>query len=224
MGQRRTRSKSYQPSPSSEDGGFFYTQNPKIPQIVITGGPACGKTTGINRLKSKHEDITTISEASTQVLASGFPVPNSERPWTQTWQNALQLAIAGHQLGLELIAQEDAKKQKKRAILQDRGLLDGAAYLEGGLAELEGYTGTSTEEMLGRYHTVIFLGSLASYDKKNNPHRFEEEARALALSGKTLAAWQDHPRLIELTGIAHRNEEIDEAISQILNNLDGGQQ
>lgn len=208
-------------SPSSKDGGFFYAEDIHTPQIVITGGPGCGKSTAVARQMALHGNILTVTEAATQVLRGGFPAITPERPWTQTWQNALQHAIAGHQIGLELLAQEDAQRRQKQSILQDRGLLDGAAYLEGGIAQLEDYLGMDKEQALGRYHTVIYLGSLARpYETLSNPHRFEEKARAQALAATVLEAWQDHPNLIEIHNRDNRTEEIDQAVINTLMNIE----
>jgi predicted ATPase len=208
-------------SPPSKDGGFFYAERTPTPQIVLTGPPACGKTTTLAQLGKLHPNILTVNEAATQVLKGGFPPVTAERAWSQTWQNALQHAIIGHQLGLEMVAQEDARTGQNPAILLDRGLVDNAAYLRGGIAELEDYTGIEHQAMLKRYHAVIFLGRLAQpYETQSNPQRFEDETHAQALAARTLEAWQEHPKLIAITSTDNRANDIIERFAEVLQNLE----
>jgi predicted ATPase len=193
-------------SPSS--GDFF------VPQIVLTGPPASGKTTALEYLKKTRSDLNIIEEAATQVLRGGFPLPSEENPWTQTWQNGLQRAIAGYQLGLEQIIRERTKK----GIIQDRGLLDGANYLKGGVNELEQITGLARKNMLKRYQTVIYLGWLGSeqYSNESNDMRFEDELTARKLAETALAPWSNHPHIIEINSRQNRAIEVAEIINSLL--------
>lgn len=218
---RHTSESVHKPESPQRCGDFFmseYAENSdKNKSIVITGGPSTGKTTAIKHLKYTRPDIEYVDEAATMVLASGFPVPNEKRPWTQTWQNALQIAIAGMQLGLEAASKECAEA----AIVQDRGLLDGASYLEGGVDEFEELMGMDRHEMHKRYHAVIYLGWLTArdYADNSNPQRFEDERRARVLSERVRLCWDGHPQLIEITTQNNRAGVIED----LLPNLIGGQ-
>ncbi len=190
--------------------------NQSIPQIVITGGPASGKTTALEHLRSNYPNLELTDEAATQVLETGFPLPSPDNPWTQEWQNELQLAIASQQLVIETTAIENAHASSRAAIVQDRGLLDGAAYLAGGVKEFEELIGLKHQEVLQRYHTVIYLGWLGSglYETESNPVRFEDEERARVIACTILEAWSDHPNLIEVTTRHNRAQEVAELVQQ----------
>lgn len=191
-------------------------QHPKtVPRIVITGGPASGKTTALEHLGANYAELELVEEAATRVLSNGFPLPTEGKPWTQKWQNELQAAIVTQQLELEAAAIDRAYATSKRAVVQDRGLLDGAAYLSGGVKEFEELTGLQYAEVLRRYHTVIYLGWLSSnYEIESNPVRFEDEERARAIAGMILECWADHPNLIEVTVQQDRAQEVAALVQQ----------
>lgn len=192
-------------------------QRPKpVPQIVITGGPASGKTTALEHLRVSYPELEFVEEAATYVLSRGFPLPTDERPWTQEWQNELQIAIASQQLQLEEVAIDSAQLNSKSGIVQDRGLLDGAAYLSGGVREFEELAGLDHQEVLNRYDTVIYLGWLSSnsYETDSNPVRFEDEERARVIARTILESWADHPNLIEVTAQQNRAQEVAELVRQ----------
>lgn len=204
-----------------QPGGYFFVpqdtkEQHKPKNIVITGGPASGKTTAIEHLKRTWPDLEYIDEAATMVLASGFPTPTDEQPWTQGWQNALQAAVAGMQLGLEKVTRE---YNDEKTIIQDRGLLDGASYLKRGVDELEELVGIDRQEMLSRYHAVIYLGWLTSrkYGNTSNPQRFEDEYRAQQLSEKVRQCWEGHPNLIEVTAQHNRTKAVEKLLPNLLN-------
>ncbi len=181
-----------------------------VPHIVITGGPASGKTTALENLRTNHPELELVEEAATYVLTRGFPLPNEQSPWTQEWQNELQTAIAAKQLELESTADTQARTNSKLAIVQDRGLLDGAAYLAGGVSEFEQLTGLNHQEILEKYHTVIYLGWLGSkgYETESNPVRFEDKQRAKTIAQTIFECWADHPRLIEVTTQKNRAQQV----------------
>jgi predicted ATPase len=165
--------------------------------IALTGGPGGGKTTSINYLKQTPADYYFIPEAATIILEGGYP--NLEQnTWTPAWQEGLQLAVAGLQKGLELIAQERAQGQA--AIVCDRGMLDSAAYLENPKS-YEPITGETQAKSLERYDAVIFLHSFAKinrYKKDTNRARFEDARQAIVMNDRLLEAWKEHPNLIEI--------------------------
>jgi predicted ATPase len=189
-----------------------------IPRIVITGGPASGKSTTIDYLKSHHNNLAYVEEAATLVLADGYPLPTADKPWTQSWQNELQIAIAIKQTELEFIAGNHASATAKSAIVQDRGLLDGAAYLSGGIREFEQLTGIGFREALDRYHTVIYLGWLGSgtYETKSNPMRFEAADRAQLIEARTMEIWSEHPHFVMVTEQVNRTQRVSEIIQSLI--------
>jgi len=156
-------------------------------KIVVTGGPCAGKTTVLERLKKAGYNI--IPEVATSLLEGGYPPPN---PWSQEWQNGFQKAIFNRQLEIEKDIEEDS--------IFDRGILDIAAYLEGGLDEFKSKYQVDPDELCRRYDTVIHLESLSTLNSNmyvemfsTNPHRIEPLERAQSVEGRMQEVWSIHP-------------------------------
>ena len=170
-------------------------------KIVLTGGPSGGKTTLQRAISSQIPEAYCTPEVATILLSGGFPAPTEQHPWEETWQRNFQLAVAAGQVALEGITNLRAQREGKRLAIYDRGLLDGAAYLPGGINELEEITGQDEQAMLSNYDTVLHLttsAAHAAYDKLSNPHRFEEAAAAQDLDQRIMTAWENHPNRIIL--------------------------
>jgi predicted ATPase len=144
-------------------------------KIILTGGPSGGKTTLQQAISEQIPEAYCAPEVATILLSGGFPAPTEQHPWEETWQRNFQLAIAAGQVALEGITILRAQREGKRLTIYDRGLLDGAAYLPGGISELEEITGQDEQAMLNSYDTVLHLttsAAHAAYDKLRNRHRF----------------------------------------------------
>ena len=155
-------------------------------RYVLTGGPCGGKTTVLDHIAA--QGIKTFPEIASILIARGgeYAIPTV---WSQEWQDNLQLGIFREQLALE---------DKNPIGVFDRGVLDGAAYLEGGLAEFEEKFNILREDAFSRYNAVIHLSSLA-HDKAaynafraNNACRRETAEEARIADEKTLAVWSEH--------------------------------
>lgn len=184
--------------PSQHGEGFFYAPT----MVALTGGPSAGKSTLLNKVTKQLDGVYQAPEIATILLSGGFPAPTEAHPWDEPWQRNFQETVASAQIPLERIAARRAMMEGKDSVVLDRGLLDGAAYLRGGVAELEEITGQDEETMLRRYDIVIHLSSSAvhgAYDKASNPHRFEEAEEAAKLEERTLTAWENHPVRIVLS-------------------------
>ncbi len=189
-------------------------------RIVLTGGPSAGKSTALRYLNqiAGHE-MKTTPEVATMLLEGGFPAPTENSP-TKIWQRSFQLAIAATQIALEQVVEEQnaVDHDPKPYIVYDRGLADGAAYLDGGIEALSNMIGMQVPEIMERYDMVIHLRTSAmlpgGYRKHTNPHRFEEAARAVELDKRTEQAWQYHPNriLVPIPDVVARNTAIYAAI------------
>jgi hypothetical protein len=131
------------------------------------------------------------------LLGGGFPAPSKEHGWSYEWQKSFQLAVAATQIALEQVCDLRALNEGKHIIVYDRGLVDGASYLNGGIDELATLTGIAAADMLARYDKVLHLPTGATkgagaYDKHSNPHRFEEADEALKLEYRVREAWNAH--------------------------------
>ncbi len=170
-------------------------------RIALSGGPSGGKSTLQRAVSEQIAEAYCAPEVATILLSGGFPAPTEQHPWEESWQRNFQLAVAAGQVALENITNQRAEHEGKRLIIYDRGLLDGAAYLPGGIPELEEITGQDEHAMLGNYDSVLHLTTSAAhsaYNKRSNPHRFEVAAAALELDQRIMAAWDNHPNRIVL--------------------------
>lgn len=173
---------------------------------VITGGPCSGKTTICNAIKEEFgEEAIPAPEVATMLLSSGFPVPGRDLPWSQDWQDAFQGAVLPVQTSIENAFKLKANGAQRRILICDRGVLDGAAYTQGGLEEFCKRYNVDLQASLRRYSAVIHLESLATadpgkYGKTGNNNRFEPLERAQELELATQQVWKSHPRHIMITG------------------------
>jgi len=175
-------------------------------KLVITGGPCAGKTTVLAALREEFgTQLVYVPEAATMLLDSGFPAPGRDLEWSLAWQEALQSAVLPLQRSLESAYTLVARQNKASLMVCDRGVLDGAAYIEGGLEEFCQRFRVEFGAELHRYSAVIHLESLAviepeRYGKTGNRNRFESMEEAQQLDARTRAAWAKHQRHILVGG------------------------
>lgn len=160
-------------------------------RIVLTGGPGAGKTAVLEVIrKALCHHVRVLPESAGILFGGGFPrsrAPELRRP--------AQRAIFYVQRELE----EMVKSQDYAIVLCDRGTIDGLAYWPGPGDMLQ-MLGTSLDEQLARYHAVIHLrtpGAAAGYNF-DNPLRVESAAEAAEIDERIAAAWQRHPRRLEV--------------------------
>lgn len=159
--------------------------------------------------------IIVVNEVATALFNSGFPPPPN--PVTQRWQDLFQAAVICGQYRLEARALELAEEQGCRLVVCDRGLMDGAGYLEGGVEEFcQRFQVIETEALL-RYEMVLHLESLATLNPelfvkllKTNPHRFESPELAQKREWAIRQAWANHPNRVHLA------DEIEKTASKVL--------
>ena len=175
-------------------------------RVVITGGPCGGKTLCSAAVKQAlGDDAILVPEASTLVMASGFPppVPDAGISDLDAWRKSFQGAILSTQQHLEETWVRLALQAGKRVVVCDRGFLDGAAYWPGGRdAYLEQFN-LKLEPTLARYDLVFHLESVAVskphlYGTGNNHTRFENTAGAKAVDERIREAWLGHPAHIHI--------------------------
>ena len=172
----------------------------RIVKIVLTGGPAAGKTTLISRILNEFKQengwrVITIPETATELITGGVA------PWTCGTNAEYQQCQVELQLTKERLFEQAARTMPGRKILIvcDRAGMDNWAYMN----EEEGeqvlrYLNTTKEAILSRYDAVFHLDTAArgiqnAYTLANNGARIETPAQAVALDDRTRAAWSQHP-------------------------------
>lgn len=164
----------------------------------LIGGPASGKTSVLKAIRHSFsgEEVIIVREAAAYLLRNNFPRPDG----TTKRQQAFQDAIVNRQMRLEKLARARAKHNRVPIIVCDRGILDTAAYLFGGLPEFEERYGLTPAEVFKRYDLVVELASVASvpslYNReiKSSSHLSEDIPKALHLAKVTSDLWRQHPR------------------------------
>ena len=192
----------------------------KVTNIVITGGPCGGKTTGLNEIKKTFSSlgycVLIVPETATELISGGVA------PWTcvspfeyQKYQMRLQLIKEG-------IFREAAEKMphEKILILYDRGMMDNKAYLPAEEFAVLAAHYSSEEEMTNRYDAVFHLVTAAKgaeefYTLDNNAARIETVEEAIEVDNRLLSAWDKHKHL----SIIGNDSDFDGKISKLLKEI-----
>lgn len=154
--------------------------------VVLTGGPGAGKTAVLELIRRSFcEHIVVLPEAAGILFGGGFP-----RLTDGEGRRAVQRAIFYVQRELEAAASVG----RPAVMLCDRGTVDGWAYWTGP-DDFWAAVGTTPDQQLARYHTVIHLRTPPDRDyNHDNPLRLESGPDARMLDERILRAWERHPR------------------------------
>lgn len=204
----------------------------KTKRIVLTGGPCAGKTTCLRELgRQQGPNVILVPEASTLLLSGNIPPPMGHPDWPKTlldkerWRRAFQAQIVATQIHLETTMQALAEEAGAKAIICDRGLLDGAAYWPEGLEDFLRNFGLNLDQIHARYDLVIQLESVVvgnrnRFDRDNNPTRFEDPKEALLREQLSREVWSSHPNrvFIESGSIEKKIRTATDAVARILEN------
>lgn len=171
----------------------------EAPVIVITGGPNGGKTTILARLREEFEAlgyvVEIVPEAATQLINGG------QGPAVVGMEHFQRLVLA------MCIEQEEAAKAKladvegKKVIFADRGVMDGAAYVDPHIMEAiwEEFGYHVVELRDQRYKGVIHLVSTAIglphlFSNETNEARYEKTPEEAEMKdNRTRDAWIGTP-------------------------------
>ena len=175
----------------------------QITRIVLTGGPAAGKTTLISRVlkEFKQDDgwkVITIPETATELMA-GFGI----RPFGGCMTMLeFQYFVVADQLHKEQLALKAAEMvpEDNVIVLYDRALFDDKAYVtDEEFRTVLASFGKTEAEVLAGYDAVLHLVSCAkgaefAYNFGNKV-RYESVEGAREMDDRTIRAWSEHPKL-----------------------------
>jgi predicted ATPase len=161
-------------------------------RIVLTGGPASGKTVISSAIAgSDPQRFVVVPESATQIYSA------AKTRWDLVdvlGQREIQRKIYRHQR-----EQEDqvAAQHPEKILILDRGTIDGAAYWPDGPEAYWLELGTTLDTELERYDRVIWLQTSAAigiYDGSvSNEVRFEDAAGAIRSGELLVKLWGGHP-------------------------------
>ncbi len=156
--------------------------------IALTGAPNSGKTSTVDFLQKKFEEIgykvICIPEIAEVLLKKGIS-PNFCGS-----QEKFQEALFSMQLKIENDCFEQIENDKKVVVLIDRSLLDGGTFIsDRDFNYIMEKNNLSKEEIYKRYDMILFLESsvtLGEYDQyANNSFRFHNKEETLEIQEKT---------------------------------------
>lgn len=178
-------------------------------KIVITGGPSAGKTSVIEILhRTTPESTVAVPEAASILFRGGFPRQNEEAHLI-----CQQKAIYYVQKQLEEIGKIESAGNK--AIICDRGSLDGLAYWPTDAEFFFDEIDSSLAEEIARYDWVIHMDTAKANDYKLNDVRVEHNSLAIILNEKVKQAWSEHPRRIIIPHHTHFLVKLDTVIKVV---------
>ena len=194
-----------------------------IKRIVLTGGPAAGKTTLISRIlkEFKQEDgwkVITIPETATDLI-SGFGI----RPFGGcVSMEDFQYFVICDQLHKEQLALKAAEMvpEEKVLIVYDRAIFDDRAYISQEQFEKTlAYFGKKPEDIMSGYDAVLHLvtcakGAEFAYNFENAA-RYEDASIAREKDDMTLEAWKSHPNVHIIDNSVDFDEKINRAIAAV---------
>lgn len=194
--------------------------------IVLTGGPCGGKSAALAKIAERLDglgyQVYCIPEAATQlILAGSNPVGKTPSDGFR-----FQAAVIQLQDAWEKTIREQAKHCGRNAvILLDRGLWDGAAYVnreQWGEILRENRIATIERDL--RYDAVLHLvtaanGAEEAYTTANNKARRESPAEAREADQRTMDAWTGHPHLRIIGNETGFEEKIHRALKEITSYL-----
>lgn len=194
-------------------------------KIVLTGGPAAGKSEAINYLRkqftSRGYRVITLHETATDMILDGL-IPN-ETLISFDFQNSL----FEMQLFRENLYEKAMKcmEKKKTLVICDRGIMDGKVFLkEGEFEEIMSRHGVDKPSLLKRYDAIFHLHTSASlgpdyYTLENNQARSEDWKTALEQDQALIDSWSPHPCHYEIAAQIHLEDKLhalDQAVLDFL--------
>lgn len=204
----------------------------EMKEIVLTGGPCSGKTTGRNYLTEKLRDrgfrVFLIPEVASMIISGGVTdieelITKDPRKHYEVEKEmvALQMALRQNFLGISRIF-----SGVKMVAIYDRGPMDMKAYTKPGefesiMSELRLNLHDVRDSFEGVIHLVTAAkGAEKFYTCDNNDARYEKTLEKARLADeKTMQAWvgHSHLRIIDnSTGFEEKMRRALQAISIIL--------
>lgn len=191
--------------------------------VVLTGGPAAGKTTLISRiLKEFRQDdgwrVITVPETATDLI-SGFGIKPFGGCVSMLEFQYFVISDQLHKLRLAMRAAEKVPEENV-LIVCDRGLFDDRAYIsDEEFAEVLGSFGVTQDQALGYYDAVLHLVSCAkgaefAYNFGNEA-RYEPPEIAREKDDLTLRAWSEHPNLHVIDNSVNFEDKLERGLRAI---------
>lgn len=191
--------------------------------IVLTGGPCAGKSTGLSRIEQeltkRGYKVYVVAETATEVITGG--IKPSEIPWLEFQKSIFEIQTMKEKVFRERAEEYSNEHGVNCVIIYDRGLLDAKAFMTNKdyttLLKLEG---KQELEVKDSYDGVFHLKTAADgaeqfYTLENNGARSETPEQARSVDKKIIKAWTGHPHLRIIDNSTNFREKIDRLMAEI---------
>lgn len=172
-----------------------------VVNIVLTGGPCAGKSTGLSlieqELTNRGYKVYIVAESATELILGGIkPVDVSLKEFQKT---IFQLQFKKEELYRNYAYEYSLKSGQNCVIIYDRGLMDGKSFMPDDefldiLKELQLKEVDVRDRYDGVFHLVTAANGAAEYyTLGNNKARSEGIEEAIKVDNACIAAWTGHP-------------------------------
>ena len=193
----------------------------KIWKFVITGGPCAGKTEAVKIVKKDLTDkglkVIVVPETATELISSDIT------PW-ELGRDEFQFLLLERSINKENTVQKVAEYLNQDvAIIYDRGLLDGKAYMQNEvfMHELRKYN-EDERTVLDRYNAVFHLVTTARgaedfYTLVNNEARTETIEEARRIDDNLIETWNNHENFKIIDNSTNFEKKMERLLKEIDN-------
>ncbi|MFH1631688.1 MAG: ATP-binding protein [bacterium] len=175
-------------------------------RIALSGPPCGGKSTCLKALSEEFGDLVVcVPEIASFVIGQAELLPSDDHERRNIYIRTMQ------QMRIALEDMADSM-DRGEVVIVDRGVTDGAAYLEGGMGEFEGVMDMDRKSIHDRYDLALLfdLPTRDAYEenRRNNPARFEDYDAASVLRDRTVEAWLGHPDMFCIHSLESWEEKL----------------
>lgn len=194
-----------------------------VTNIVLTGGPCAGKSTGLSRieqeLSNKGYKVYVVAETATEVIMGG--IKPSEIPWLEFQKSIFEIQTIKEKVFRDRALEYSKEHNVDSIIIYDRGLLDAKAFMNNkDYTTLLNIEGRKEIEVKDSYDGIFHLKTAADgaeefYTLENNGARSETPEQARSVDKKIIQAWTGHPHLRIIDNSTNFKEKIDRLMGEI---------
>lgn len=193
-----------------------------VTNIVITGGPCAGKSTGLSKIEQELVErgyrVFVVPETATEVITGGI---KPSEIGVFDFQSVIFSLQKEKERLFRKTAQKFVDKGEKCVILYDRGIMDAKSFMtDKEFTELCKSYKEKENIIRDNYDGVFHLVTAANgaeefYTLENNLARTETAEQAREIDKKCIRAWTGHPHLRVIDNNCDFNQKIKNLLKEI---------
>lgn len=200
-------------------------------EVVLTGGPCSGKTTGLSYVVEKLRDwgfrVFIKPEIATMFFGSGIPDIGRIREVDQRKYIEIEKQILLTEIALRNQFRNLASlfPDEKKVIVSDRGCMDVKAHMSGEYFDaILKETSLTLSDVRDSYDAIVHLvtaaaGAEAFYTTTNNKARSETPEEARIIDVRTIEAWVGSPHFKAIDNSTNFEGKMKRALGAIARGL-----